>query len=468
MAVRQQVAGWVGTLTGRGGGHSPGQRRYRRIAHTLLSALFGRGISLLVSLISIPLTLRYLGAERYGAWVVLNTFFTWLVLADFGIGNSLINSLSEAYSQDDRKQAQRLVATAFWLMMGMMALFALGLAALWPWLDWAALLRLESPLARTEIAAAVALGAVIFLVNIPLSLLQKIYLAYQQGYIFNYWTTAGSVLGLLGLWWVTATERGVPWLVAVVPGSLTLVMLLNALYLFGWQKPWLRPALAAVDRPTIARLMATGWWFFLLAVEGIIINQLDSVVILRWVSVEAVAPYSVLFRLFTLAMLPITMIGSAFWAAYAEARVSEPDWVQRSFRRSMRAGLLYGGAAALALLVLARPFIRLWAGAEAVPSQGLVVIMALWCLTTPIGIFVSMLLNSFSRIRVQVAAGALNAAINLPLSIWLGSHFGAAGVAAGTLIASLSTWCALLPYLLRTLRRQREEISHQVEGQDEQ
>lgn len=457
MAVRQQVAGWVGALTGRGNGHSPGQRRYRRIAHTLLSALFGRGISLLVSLISIPLTLRYLGAERYGAWIVLNTFFTWLVLADFGIGNSLINALSEAYSQEDRKGAQRLVATAFWLMIGMMALFALGLAALWPWLDWAALLRLESPLARTEIAAAVALGVLIFLVNIPLSLLQKIYLAYQQGYIFNYWTSAGSVLGLLGLWWVTATERGLPWLVAVVPGSLALVMLLNALYLFGWQKPWLRPSLVAVDRPTISRLMATGWWFFLLAVEGIIINQLDSIVILRWVGVEEVTPYSVLFRLFTLAMLPITMIGSAFWAAYAEARVSEPDWVQRSFRRAFRVGLLYGGASALALVVLARPLIQLWAGAEAVPSWSLVIIMALWCLTTPIGILFSMLLNSFSQIRVQVAAGGLNAVLNLTLSIWLSVSFGSAGVAAGTLIAALVTWCFLAPFLLRTLRRQPAE-----------
>ena len=70
------------------------QRRYVRILRGIFSGLVGRGIAVLVSFVSVPLTVRYLGAERYGAWVSISTTMTWIALADLGLSNSLTNAVA--------------------------------------------------------------------------------------------------------------------------------------------------------------------------------------------------------------------------------------------------------------------------------------------------------------------------------------------------------------------------------------
>ncbi len=50
-----------------------GERRYAGIARATFSALAGKGIAVLVNFISVPLTVGYLGAERFGAWMAVST-----------------------------------------------------------------------------------------------------------------------------------------------------------------------------------------------------------------------------------------------------------------------------------------------------------------------------------------------------------------------------------------------------------
>ena len=50
---------------------------------------FGSGVAHrrdFVSVVSVTLTIRYLGSERYGAWVTITTILTFLGITDFGLG----------------------------------------------------------------------------------------------------------------------------------------------------------------------------------------------------------------------------------------------------------------------------------------------------------------------------------------------------------------------------------------------
>ncbi len=73
---------------------------------TTITSGIAKAIGILASLISVPLTYRYLGPERYGIWMVLISIITALSFADLGIGNGLMNAVSEAYGKDDRRLAQ--------------------------------------------------------------------------------------------------------------------------------------------------------------------------------------------------------------------------------------------------------------------------------------------------------------------------------------------------------------------------
>ena len=81
---------------------SHAQGRDVRIVQGIFSGIAGRGVATVVSFISVPLTVRYLGPERYGAWVTISTLIAWMALADFGLSNSLTNAVSDGYAKAGR------------------------------------------------------------------------------------------------------------------------------------------------------------------------------------------------------------------------------------------------------------------------------------------------------------------------------------------------------------------------------
>ena len=92
-----------------------GKERYRRASITATSSLISQGLTILISLISVPLTVGYLGPERYGVWLTMSSLLTWMAMTDFGLaGNALVNVIADATERDDRQLARQYAASAFW------------------------------------------------------------------------------------------------------------------------------------------------------------------------------------------------------------------------------------------------------------------------------------------------------------------------------------------------------------------
>ena len=131
------------------------RRRYRSILMAVFSALFGKGTSLLVNAITIPLTVRYLGNENYGLWVTISSAVTMYFVLDIGIANTLTNLISEAFTRDDRDFAASYATTAFWLISGIAALLGAATWLVWPWIHWGSLFHVQDPALTGETSRTV-------------------------------------------------------------------------------------------------------------------------------------------------------------------------------------------------------------------------------------------------------------------------------------------------------------------------
>src|SRR5713101_4073462 len=101
-----------------GSSADPGRERYRRAGMTASTSYIAKGLTLLMGFVSVPLTVHYLGAERYGVWLTISSLLLWVALTDFGLsGNALVNVLSEAVGNDDRESAGHYAASAFWALV---------------------------------------------------------------------------------------------------------------------------------------------------------------------------------------------------------------------------------------------------------------------------------------------------------------------------------------------------------------
>jgi O-antigen/teichoic acid export membrane protein len=441
---------WTNLTLGRIQPASDGQRRYVRILQATLTSLAGRGIGVLVSLVSIPLTVSYLGAERYGVWVTISTFLAWLNIADLGLGNGLTNSLSECYGHDRPDLAQRYVATAFWMLVGVAAALGAMFGLAWSWIDWSALFNVQSIEARAEVAAAMALAIAIFLLNFPLSLVAKIYGAYQEGAVANFWATAGNIVSLLALVAATRVEGGLVWLVVAVSGSLLAITALNAAWLFLRHKPWLAPRPGMVRRESMWRLAGTSGMFFVLQIASLLILQTDNLIIAHYLGARQVTPYSVAWRLFSYTALFQVLLFPSLWPAYAEAFArKDVGWVRRTFRANILTSTLLTIALTLPMVFFGSQIIALWAGPDAVPPRMLLIWMGCWSVINVMMNVVACILNGSGHVQGQMLYGMLTAIVNIILSIMFVLPFGITGVIAATVIAYLV--CNVVPATLETL-----------------
>ena len=429
---------WLRLVLGRARPVGRAEDRYLGLLEAALTSLGTRAVAAAVGLVTVPLAVRYLGAERYGLWVIAGSVVAWLSLADLGVGSSLTNLLARCHGEDRPEEARRHVASAFWLLLGVAATLSVLVLLAWPFLDWPSLLNVDSPQARAEASPALAAAVAVFLLTLPLSLVPKIYSSYQEGSIANLWTVMGSVLSLAGI--VTVIDRGlgVPWIVAAAAGSPAVAAAASTLWLFGRRKPWLRPHPRAVDRESLGALARGGGMFLIVQVAVMLIMHTDNLILSRYLGAAAVAPYDVAWRLFQLTILPQMVVFPYLWPAYGEAFArGDSAWIRRTFAANVAGAA--GAATLLSLpLVLAGPaIIRAWAGESALPPPGLLGWMAVWSVLYATLSAVACLLNGRGRIRGQMFYGLATALANVVLSVALVQRFGSPGVIAGTVIAFL-------------------------------
>ena len=427
------------------------QRRYVGIVRGIFTGLAGRGVAVIVSFIAVPLTVRYLGAERYGAWVTISAAMAWIAIADLGLSNSLTNAVSEGYANNRRDVAQDSVAAAFWSLSGISIVLALAFFSVWNRISWDGVFNVESAQARAEIGPAVAFAFAIFVLNFPFSIVSKIYGAYQEVAVANGWAAAGNVLSLAALIFVTRLRAGLVGLVIAVSSATLLVNIISAIWVFGWSKPWLFPSPRRVTWSAIRKLTSLGSMFFVIQVAALVLFQTDNLIIAHYLGSGSVTPYSVTWRLFTYAMLFQLLAIPSFWPAYAEAfSRGDQAWVRRSFRLNFRITIISTATLAFPLVLFGRWLIDKWAGNAAVPPNALLIFMGMWSVIFSATCAQSCILGSSSKLRGQMIYSVLAAVVNIIVSIILVPRIGLTGAILGTIIAYAV--CVLVPQWIEVER----------------
>ena len=156
-----------------------GHERYRRAGMTASTSYIAKGLTILTSFVSVPLTVHYLGAERYGVWLTISSLLLWVALTDFGLaGTALVNVLSEAVGNDDCEAARHYTASAFWTLVAIALVIGVVSAGVFQIIPWRAVSRVSDATSTHELKVTCALVLGLFVLNLPLSLLRSLYNAH--------------------------------------------------------------------------------------------------------------------------------------------------------------------------------------------------------------------------------------------------------------------------------------------------
>ena len=295
------------------------QTRGGRIAAAVSSGAAAKLLSASLTLVSLPLAVRYLGPERFGLWATIASTVVFLSLLDLGIASTLTNHIARAFATGDREYAAGYAANGLLLTSLVACVAGVAMAAAWFRIDWMTLLNVSANVPRGEVSATVAVAGALMLLGLPASLASRIFAGYQEVHFSNALIAAGTVANLAGLVCGIALRVSMPVLFLLSVGSVTLCNLVGLAGILVWFKPWLRPRFSLLQWTRSQELLSSGSGFLLIQIAGAVVFSSDNVVISHYLGAAQVTPYNVTWRFVGLTAVLHSLIFPALWPAYAEA-----------------------------------------------------------------------------------------------------------------------------------------------------
>lgn len=428
------------------------QERYRLAMWASLANILSTGFAMLALLITVPLTLPYLGEERFGIWMTVSSISALLSFMDFGIGNGLINRVAQANASPDKKELGFVVTHGLLLLVAIGTLVGLAFSTLTHYLSWDRIIKIENIANVAEIESALFIFSIIFAVSIPLNAIQKIFQGLQIAWQAHLIRALGSIVSLVVVYAMTKQQAGVPELLLATFGiqttfPLVLLIALMRKKILRWRAlyhpSWVKESSA---------LIKSGGLFFLLQIGGMLVWSVDSLIIATTLGAASVTQFALVQRLFQFVLVPLAILNSPLWGAYADAHIrGDSKFITKTLKQSitntMAAALL-----SAALIAFMSPLIfELWINDANGVRPVLVWSYGSLIFFMATGNSFAMFLNGVGEIKSQVFTVGFFCAVAVPLKYFGIIGFGIEGLIWASIIAYVFT--VLFPYL--TLFRHR-------------
>lgn len=432
-----------------------GSERLRRIAWTACAAGGARLIGLVAPLITIPVTLRYLGPEQYGIWMTIGSVTAFFVFADLGLGNGLLTAVSRANGRDDRMEMRRYISCAFFILLGVGLAAGIVLVVLYQVLPWGQLLSIRNEADRDAGAAAAATALLVFAAGLPVSIIQKAQLGLQRGSETSVWQMIGSLVSVIAILIAVRWRASLAGLVFCSAGVSWIFMVANFISFFWITDRDLAPRLQSVDGGLCRELVAQGSQYVMVSLLWATCYTCDNLILAHVLGQQAVTAYSVPFRLVSILASVPTMVLMPLWSANGEAlERGDFQWVRDNIKRMtmVLSAITLGGG--LVVLLGGPVVLASWFGLQERTDVVLLLGLVGMAWATALAGPHFMVLNAAGEVWIQVKLYAVLTPLYLVGKILGAMYLGSRGPAvAGAVIGLLLLYPCVRGQAVRSLER---------------
>lgn len=437
-----------------------GHERTVKAKKNILLSMIYKALGILIGFAYFPISLNYLGEEKFAIFLIMVSMVDWFAEFDIGIGNGLRNRLGEALADDNEEDARGYISTAYFALGSIfsgVALIAIGFSFIIPWADW---LEADPTLDRQIMILAVMMfGA--FAINFIAAMIYQVFFALQRTGIVNLFglIVKASFLALIIILMYT-TEESLVLYGAAKTFTFAFIPLAIGLYYFNFSKDLkkFKPSLKYVKRHYFDKMFSLGFQFFMIKISMVIIHQTNNILIAKFVSLEEVTTYEAAYKFLSVFLLVFVIFTNQLWSASVEAyRKGDLVWMRNTIKSVVKIWL--GTVLITFLMVLISPlFYKLWLGDKEIPLAITIVVAVSVSITNWVNLF-NLITNGTGKIRLQMYAWIFASIINIPLSIFFATtmELGTVGIVMGTIVS-------MLPLAFLSPIQVRKILSENIKG----
>ena len=318
-------------------------------------------VQVLVFLCLMPYIIVHLGVERFGLWSLIWASVYLLGLLDLGLSNAVIKFIADARGRGDGRRLQALTATFFWVYGGV-ALLIIGLAVtgrLWI----AEILQL--PQAEAETGARVFLILAIRLAqSLWLGMYKSVLIGYQRQMWVNLITICELVVYAILVMTVFPLHPSIETLALLNLGT-NLAANIAITLLCCMRCGGISFLYTRMEWSLLREIMNFSWYFFIVQAALLIYGRVDTLIIHGFLSLSAVALYSVAQRIPEKAGAFCRQLTNALTPLFAELHGSgEQTKIRSAYMLGSKLSVAFATPVLGGLFWFIEDILRLWIGPE--------------------------------------------------------------------------------------------------------
>lgn len=407
----------------------PPSRRQTLVRGSVLSVL-GNVVKIGTGLVSVPLTLTFLGKERYGLWMLTLSSMAFISFLDAGLMPTIKNRMAEAHGklQIERFRYYSSGSVSLGLLM---ILIGTVVSFFFLAVDWSSIFNVSDPIAKNEALPLVIMVFWVGVARVALSGIDGIYAAQMRINKIQIYGILAAVVSFAMLLMGINLRVSLPCLAAMTsaPSVLGSLILLGELYMA--DKRVLVPVDISSVVSVLKETLPTSISFLGIKICELILSMLPNLIIARVLNLSSVAVFGVASRLATIPLTLLTSVLPVFWPAFTIAwSRGETKWLRKHIRSiSTYSAVIL--AISGAFVTLFGPMIINWwtLGRVEVPAHVLMHFGVLVVIQGSV-YWLSTFLHSISDFRFELMCHGLSAAFLASSAWFLTESFGLAGLLA--------------------------------------
>ncbi len=396
-----------------------GHERTVNVKFNILFAFAFKGLSALINLLLVPLTLNYLNPTKYGIWVTISSVVVMLSFFDIGLGNGLRNKFAEAKAKGLNELCKEYISTTYFTLIGISVFLFIIFNIIFPFVDWSFIFNTESNL-RDELGKVIYILISFYCSQFVLSLIGTIATADQKPFYNNLFNLLYTLLTFIAIYINTKFSNESLYLLSLSTGGIpTLVLLISSLILFNTTYKNYAPSLKHVKLIHIKEIASLGFGFFMIQLSTVIIFSTGNIIISLTISPAEVTPYSIAYKYFGMVTMAYHIIIIPFWSSFTDAwHRSDFNWIKNIMRHLNKLSIAV--MVILFVMVLVAPTVYYyWVGDQVIIPFKLNILIAIYVLLYTSIFPFNYFINGVSKIRLHLYLSLAAAVINIPLTIFL-------------------------------------------------
>jgi O-antigen/teichoic acid export membrane protein len=378
-----------------------GEERTLTLKKNVLASFFLKLLGISISLVMVPMTIRYVNAETYGIWLTISSITAWLAFFDIGLSNGLRNKFAEAVTKGDTQLARKYVSSTYAILF--IIFFTVWVVYIFinKYINWSKILNVDENLSST-LSTAIIIVFTYFCIQSVLKIITTILLADQKPAKSAAIDIVGQLISLLIIFVLTKTTQG-----SLVYLSISLclapliVLVLSNIILFSKQYKQYRPSFFYINIDCSKTVFNLGIIFFVIQIAGLIQYQSANFIIGRYIGMEDVTSYNITYKYFNVLYMMFSIFLFPFWSAATNAYASGDHlWIKNAIKKYLTIFILFFIAGIFMLAVSSIAY-SIWIG----DLVHIPFLYSLWCFlyvtTLMFGAIFVNLLNGIGAIKLQ-------------------------------------------------------------------